>query len=268
MPRPRARPTGPPWLRPRGGETVSGHPASRSLSVPSDRRPHTPFSRHRHRDLSREDRAVPARGVRGHAGGRVARGWPRGRDRPDAQEGSGASAHHLRYPVRPPEINPRHTYVVRATVREGLDLRFTTKKAYPVLTHNHGRAAAPAMQQVGVTRPTLRLEQPLAPGPDRRSRGQRGQRSARAVDRARAQVESCDRLGWMQSDLGQLRASRRESPVQQADHHPDGVLRDGHGERVLKVLNETGRYRVRGHVLELMNGNGKFLARLEERNLR
>lgn len=169
----------------------------------------------------------------------------------------------------PQRIDRRHTYVVRATIREGSDLRFTTKQAYPVLTDNHGRAAALVMHQVGVSRPTLRLEsnrwRPVQIG-DRVVSVASGQREPWIELEPRARKVSgsggCNRISgnYVLRDEN-LRFSKLITTRMACS----AVATEN---AFLKVLNETGRYRLRGRVLELMNGNGKFLARLEERNTR
>lgn len=169
----------------------------------------------------------------------------------------------------PSRINSRHTYVVRATLREGSDIRFTTDTAYPVLTRNHGRSVAIVMRQAGPRRPSLRVES---------NRWRPVQIGNKVVKVARGEREPWIELEPRTNHVSGTGGCNRISGSY--------VLRDdalrfnklvttrmacaslATENAFLRVLNETDQYRVRGRTLELYNGNGGFLARLEERNQR
>jgi putative lipoprotein len=50
-------------------------------------------------------------------------------------------------PYDPRRINPRRTYVLRASIYEAGRLFFTSTRSYPVLTHGHGRKVMVVMRR-------------------------------------------------------------------------------------------------------------------------
>jgi putative lipoprotein len=166
----------------------------------------------------------------------------------------------------PRRIDPRSTYLVRASILEHGRLRFTGTEVYSALTRGHGRRVKIVMQS--------------APRYDTRELGNTRWRPIRIGDR---DVDR-ERGPWIELDPRSMRitGSGGCNRITGSYESGQGTLRFGRlastqmacvsgmetETAFLRALRETRSYRVRGRILDLKDDRGLFLARLEEGSVR
>ena len=186
-------------------------------------------------------------------------------------------------------IDPRHDYVVEATIKEHGRLRFETASPYPVLTHHHGSRVRLMLHAVGGRdegrpgRPGGRERRTQERRSAGRTTGLTSNRWGLAVLDGRAvTVPAREREPWIQLDGRSMKVTGSGGCNQiSGGYESEGpALRFGRlittqmacasldTERAfLRALQRTRRYRIQGRLLDLMDDRGEVLAQLEERNL-
>jgi putative lipoprotein len=178
----------------------------------------------------------------------------------------------------PRRIDPRRTYLVRASIHEHGRLRFTGTEVVAVLTHGHGRKVTVLMHGA-----------PRDSGAREKGRGAVAElgntrwRPVQIGDRD-VVVSGREREPWIELDPRSMRVTGSGGCNRIAGSYDagNGTLRFGRlvstqmacisgmdtETAFLRALRETRGYRVRGRILELKDDRGLFLVRLEERNVR
>jgi putative lipoprotein len=188
-------------------------------------------------------------------------------------------------------IDPRHEYVVQASITERGRIRFESTSDYPVLTNHHGSRVRIMMHAVG---PARRDEGRPGDTRDRERRTQERRSGGRAIgltsnrwglvslDGRAVTVPAREREPWIELD-GRAMKVTGSGGCNRISGGYEGVgssLRFGRlmstqmacasldTERAFfRALERTRQYRIHGRMLDLMDDRGEVLAQLEERNL-
>lgn len=168
----------------------------------------------------------------------------------------------------PRRIDARKQYLVRAIVREGGRARFRGSQKLSMKPKGRQKKVAVLMRQVAdevVSELGNNRWRPIwVGGRSVTISGQQKEPWIQLEPRSKHVTGSggCNRIsGSFQSGEGALRFGPLITTKMAC---LDMWVEDA----FLRALDETRRYRIRGRVLELLDGGGRVLARLEERNLR
>jgi putative lipoprotein len=170
-------------------------------------------------------------------------------------------------------IDSARRYVVRASIHVGGRLRFTSDRAYPVLTDGHGHSVAILLRAAKASSPGG----PISQGGLENTRWVPVQIGDQVVSVAKGRREpwieleprsnrvtgsgGCNRLS---GSYGAGRDSLRFGRIIATQMACISMETES---AFIRALDRTRSYRVRGRVLELRDGRSHLLARLEERNL-
>jgi len=169
-------------------------------------------------------------------------------------------------PFYPADVNPRHSYTLRATLTRSDELLFTTTEHVAVLTQGAGKQAQLVLQQVHQQKPNATLENTywkLVEAGDRPAQTQPGEREAHILllDGRASGGSGCNKLmgSYTQSapgtlHFGPLASTRMACP-------PEMMAQE---TALISAFARATRYRIAGETLDLLDGD-TVLTRFEAR---